>query len=119
MVINVEIVIRQRTTSPGTAKPDLFFVTHKLPYMPTQHELEEVKTTTYRHWIQHEVRKLEERYDNAGGLRDHATNAEKKYWNEIRGALRETIAIYMRLDNSLEDWSAQTEMMPIPGEEGK
>lgn len=56
---------------------------------------------TYGEAIDELIRLSDVIYDQAGGLRDHATSAEKEYWNRARGqasALRDT---FQKLDTSL------------------
>ena len=57
--------------------------------------------TTYRQAIQSQQHALQKVYDNAEGLRDAATEEEKKSWNILRGLLDTAISTMYSLDNSV------------------
>jgi hypothetical protein len=66
--------------------------------------------STYRDEIQLIISQLENIYDRADWLRDHATEPEKQFWNTFRGKMREAVSPLQILDNGMTDARAQTEL---------
>ena len=65
---------------------------------------------TYRTAIQNQIELLEKIYDNAGSLRDCATDEEKHVWNNIRTETRLLSLQLQRLDNKMAGSRAKTEL---------
>lgn len=67
---------------------------------------------TYREAIQSQAKKIEEVYDNAGHLRDAATEHEKDYWNDVRTLTSQAAQLLNKLDNKLP---AERASLPLKG----
>jgi len=61
---------------------------------------------TYREHIQEMIQQLQDVYDRAGALRDHADGSEKEAFNQVRGRTSDTWVWLQRLDNSLSKGAA-------------
>jgi hypothetical protein len=55
----------------------------------------------YRDHIQEMIQQLQDIYDRAGALRDHAEGHEKEAFNQVRGKTGDTWPWLQRLDNAL------------------
>ncbi len=57
----------------------------------------------YREKIQNMINQINQLYDDAGSLRDMASQQEKEHWNKFRGIFYDAAAPLRKLDNSLSD----------------
>lgn len=65
---------------------------------------------TYRGQIQAIAEQIDLIHDEAGRLRDCATQEEKEAWNELRRLTMEAMQKMNKLDNSLSDGRAAMEV---------
>lgn len=65
---------------------------------------------TYRENIQQQIAILQQVYDTAGGLRDHATLEEKQAWDNVRRLLPAVWGPLQNMDNRMSDARAQWEV---------
>lgn len=65
---------------------------------------------TFRENLQECVEHADKIYCSIGNLRDHATQEQKDVFNDLRKKASEIIQKMNQLDNSLEDWQAQSQV---------